>query len=87
MGENRRRRRTNIIHATRRAARQVNCSVPHRDSPAHLGVDRSFAGRIKRVIYPHAIKKDGRYVHATKSFVGTCVPCTQLLFTHMPFRP
>jgi hypothetical protein len=50
MGENRRRRRTNIIHATRRAARQVNFSVPHRDSPAHLGVDRSFAGRIKKAV-------------------------------------
>jgi hypothetical protein len=37
------------------------------------------------VIYAHAIKKDGGYAHAIKSLLGTCVPCTELLFTHTPF--
>jgi hypothetical protein len=33
------------------------------------------------------LKTNHRYVHDTKSFVGTCVPCTQLFFTYMSFRP
>jgi hypothetical protein len=47
---------------------------------------RVRALRGQGVIYLHAIKKYGGYVHVMKSFVDTCVPCTQLLFTHVPFR-
>jgi hypothetical protein len=52
--------------------------------------DRFTMGSLRflwRVIYPHAIKKDDDYAHAMKSFIRTCVPCTQILFTHVPFRP
>lgn len=44
------------------------------------------AGRDPGVIYAHVIKKDGGYAYAIKSFLGTCVPCIELFFTHMPFH-
>jgi hypothetical protein len=39
-----------------------------------------------RVVYTHAIKKDGGYTHATKKFADTCMPCTELSFTRVPFH-
>jgi hypothetical protein len=51
-------------------------------------VDKLLIGdniKMTRVIYAHAIKKDGGYAHATTSSVGTGVPCIELLFTYVPF--
>jgi hypothetical protein len=36
--------------------------------------ERRSAGERERVIYLHAIKKDGSYAHATKKFRDTCMP-------------
>jgi hypothetical protein len=42
--------------------------------------------REKRVVYTHVIKKDGGYTHTTKKFADTCMPCTELSFTRVPFH-